>query len=238
MSSEKQETTAAVRVLGRWRSPFVIRVLIALGLKGVDHELVEEAMGNKSELLLASNPVHKMIPVLLHHGRPVSESLIIVQYVDEAWSSHAPALLPSDPYARAAERFWAQYVDDKFPTAIRVLRGRLGGDKDEAAVQVRAALQRLEVALVECGGGKDYFGGDGVGYLDIALGSHLGWIRAVERIAELRLLDEAKVPKLAAWADRFCAHPAVADAMPGVERFVEFSVKNDGVLKAASANSK
>uniref|UniRef100_A0A452YP05 Glutathione S-transferase n=1 Tax=Aegilops tauschii subsp. strangulata TaxID=200361 RepID=A0A452YP05_AEGTS len=112
MSSEKQET-AAVRVLGRWPSPFVIRVLIVLGLKGVDHELVEEAVGNKSELLLASNPVHKMIPVLLHHGRPISESLIIVQYVDEAWASHAPALLPSDPYARAAERFWAHYVDDK-----------------------------------------------------------------------------------------------------------------------------
>ncbi|XP_037409812.1 glutathione S-transferase U17-like isoform X2 [Triticum dicoccoides] len=112
MSSEKQET-AAVRVLGRWPSPFVIRVLIALGLKGVDHELVEEEAGNKSELLLASNPVHKKIPVLLHHGRPVSESLIIVQYVDEAWASQAPALIPSDPYARAAERFWAQYVDDK-----------------------------------------------------------------------------------------------------------------------------
>lgn len=114
----------------------------------------------------------------------------------------------------------------------------MDGDKDEAAAQVCAALERLEVAFVECGQGKDYFGGDSVGYLDIALGSHLGWVRAVERIAEIRLLDAAKVPKLAAWADRFRAHPAVADAMPGVDKFVEYSVKNDGVLKAASTNSK
>uniref|UniRef100_A0ACD5TN74 Uncharacterized protein n=1 Tax=Avena sativa TaxID=4498 RepID=A0ACD5TN74_AVESA len=231
MSSEKQET-AAVRVLGRWPSPFVIRVLVALRLKGVLYELVEEPMGNRSELLLASNPVHKKIPVLLHHGKAVSESLIIVQYVDEVWASQGPAILPSDPYARATERFWGQYVDDKLPSAIRVLRGKVAGDKDEAAAQVAAALQHLEEACVQCGQGKDYFGGDSIGYLDIALGSHVGWVRAVERMARVSLLDAAKLPSLAAWADRFCAHPGVADVMPDTDRFVEFSVKNDGVLKA------
>jgi len=105
---------ADVRVIGLWPSPFVIRVLIALKLKGVEYELVEEVVGKKSELLLRSNPVHKKIPVLLHHGKPISESLIIVQYIDEVWSSDTPAfLLPADPYTRAVHRFWAQYVDDK-----------------------------------------------------------------------------------------------------------------------------
>jgi glutathione S-transferase len=104
---------SAVRVIGLWASPFVIRVLIALKLKGVEYEFVEEVVGKKSELLLRSNPVHKKIPVLLHHGKPISESLVIVQYVDEAWSSAAPAILPADPYTRAIHRFWAQYIDDK-----------------------------------------------------------------------------------------------------------------------------
>jgi len=104
----------AVRVIGLWPSPFVIRVLIALKLKGVKYELVEEVVGKKSELLLRSNPVHKKIPVLLHHGKPISESLIIVQYIDEVWSSDdVPAFLPADAYTRAVQRFWAQYVDDK-----------------------------------------------------------------------------------------------------------------------------
>jgi glutathione S-transferase len=104
---------AAVRVIGLWPSPFVIRVLIALKLKGVEFEFVEEVVGRKSELLLRSNPVHKKIPVLLHHGKPISESLIVVQYIDEVWSSGAPAFLPVDAHARAVQRFWAQYVDDK-----------------------------------------------------------------------------------------------------------------------------
>ncbi|ONL93418.1 glutathione transferase31 [Zea mays] len=64
----KKMSEAAVRVIGLWPSPFVIRVLIALKLKGVEFEFVEEVVGRKSELLLRSNPVHKKIPVLLHHA--------------------------------------------------------------------------------------------------------------------------------------------------------------------------
>ncbi|XP_066389533.1 glutathione S-transferase U17-like [Miscanthus floridulus] len=214
----------AVRVIGLWPSPFVIRVLIALKLKGVKYELVEEVVGKKSELLLRSNPVHKKIPVLLHHGKPISESLIIVQYIDEVWSSDAPAFLHADPYTRAVQRFWAQYVDDKLPSAIRILKGTDDGGKDQAAEQLCAALQLLEEAFVKLSQGKHYFGGDSVGYLDIALVSYVGWVKAVEKIAGVTLLDKAKVPNLVAWADRLCTHPAVVDAIPDADKFVEFSV--------------
>lgn len=223
-------------MLGLWPSPYVIRVLIALKLKGVEYEFVEETVGKKSELLLSSNPVYKKIPVLLHHGKPISESLIIVQYIDEVWASNGSPLLPSDPYARAVERFWAQYIDDKIPPAIRVLRGTGDGDKDEAAGQMSTALQHLEEAFVRCGEGKDYFGGDSISYLDIALGSHVGWVKAVEKIAGVGLLDEAKFPNLAAWADRLCAHPAVVDAIPDADKFVEFYVKYGSFTKPNNAS--
>jgi len=218
---------SAVRVIGLWPSPFVTRVLIALKLKGVEYEFVEEELhlGKKSELLLRSNPVHKKIPVLLHHGKPISESLVIVQYIDEAWSSAAPAILPADPYTRAVHRFWAQYIDDKLPPAIPTLRGSDDGDKEHAAGQLSAALQLLEGAFLELSQGKSYFGGDGVGYLDISLVSFVGWVRAVEKIAGVAFLDQAKVPNLAAWAGRLCAHAAVEDAIPDADKLVEFTVK-------------
>ena len=103
-----------VKVLGAWPSPYVIRPRIALNIKSVNYEFLEETFGSKSELLLQSNPVHKKIPVLIHGDKPICESMIIVEYIDEVWTS-GPSILPSDPYDRAIQRFWAAYVDEKVP---------------------------------------------------------------------------------------------------------------------------
>ena len=105
--------TGDVKLIGSWASVFVMRARIALNLKSIRYEFLQETYGTKSELLLKSNPVHKKIPVLIHDDKPVCESNIIVQYIDEAWSSYGPSILPSQPYDRAIARFWAAYVDDK-----------------------------------------------------------------------------------------------------------------------------
>jgi len=113
MASSSEEKAAAVRVIGGWACPYAIRMFAALRLKGVEYEFLQKPAGRKSDLLLKSNPVYKKIPVLLHHDKPICESMLIIQYTDEVWASTGPAILPTEPYARANERFWAQNVDDK-----------------------------------------------------------------------------------------------------------------------------
>jgi len=103
-----------LKLLSMWASPFVLRARLALSFKGLRYEYVEEEIfGNKSELLLKSNPVHKKVPVLIHNGKPICESRIIVQYIDEVYGAARPSLLPADPYHRVVARFWAAYIDDK-----------------------------------------------------------------------------------------------------------------------------
>jgi len=100
-----------VQLLGAVGSPFVIRVQIALKLKGIEHKYVEEKLGYLSETLLNYNPVYKMVPVLVHNGNPISESRVILEYIDEAWKQNP--ILPNDPYRRALDRFWSKFIDDK-----------------------------------------------------------------------------------------------------------------------------
>lgn len=101
-----------LKLIGKWSSPYAMRVKIALNIKSLEHEHFEETLNPKSDLLLQSNPVYGKVPVLIHHERPICESLIIVEYIDETWTTGF-SILPSDPYDRAVARFWAAYIDDK-----------------------------------------------------------------------------------------------------------------------------
>lgn len=78
-------------------------IRIALEEKGLSYEYREDNLPNKSPLLLEINPIHKNIPILIHNGRPVFESLITVQYTDEVWSDRA-LLLHSDAHEKSQAR--------------------------------------------------------------------------------------------------------------------------------------
>lgn len=99
-----------VVLLSFWASPFGQRVQIALEEKGVEYEYKEQdILNNKSALLLESNPVYKKVPLLIHEGKPICDSLLIVEYIDEFWLDKA-RLLPAQPFACAQARFWADFI--------------------------------------------------------------------------------------------------------------------------------
>ncbi|KQK08268.1 probable glutathione S-transferase GSTU6 [Brachypodium distachyon] len=214
-----------LKLLGFWASPFVHRAQVALQLKGLTScEYVEEDLREKSDLLLASNPVHRKVPVLLHAGKPVFESMLIVQYLDEAFPAAGASFLPADPHARAAARFWAAYADDHFfSTWIKAFVGTTEEEKAAANEGAAVALQKMEDALEECSKGKAFFGGDNPGYVDIALGGFVAWIRGYHQVAGVNLLDDARTPLLAAWAERFAALDAAKAAVPDVDRIADFA---------------
>jgi glutathione S-transferase len=58
---------------------------------------------------LKLNP-NALVPTLVHDGKVVIESTIIMEYLEEAFPQ--PALMPRDPYERSQVRLWLRRVDD------------------------------------------------------------------------------------------------------------------------------
>ncbi|CAI9785203.1 unnamed protein product [Fraxinus pennsylvanica] len=228
-------STSDAKLLGLWASPFTTRVQMALKLKSVEFEFIQENLQNKSELLLKTNPVHKKVPVFIHDDKPICESLIIIQYIEDTWIS-GPSILPTDPYDRAIARFWAAYIDDKWFPLLKEL-GAAHGDEARTSImeKIFEGLALLEEAFDKCSKGKGFFGEENVGYLDIALGCYLGWVKATEIMTGVKWLDETKTPGLVGWAERLCSDNAVKDVLPEAQKLVEHYKMSTPKEKSATA---
>nr|GEV97732.1 glutathione S-transferase U17-like [Tanacetum cinerariifolium] len=150
-----------LKLIGIDASPYVNRVQVVLKLKSIAYEYIQEHYPSKSELLLTLNPVHKKVPVLVHANKyPISESLVIIEYLDEIHPD-AHQILPSAPLDRAESRFWVFYIDNTLWRLYEELRLAQGQEeKEEVKKRIFGAAKLLEGAYAKCSNGKTYFGGD------------------------------------------------------------------------------
>lgn len=91
--------------------PFSRAVRVALGEKGVEHQLVRANPWERTDAFLALNAAGET-PVLEDGAATLTESLVILEYLDEA-HDRAP-LLPRDPAARAEARRVAHWFAHRF----------------------------------------------------------------------------------------------------------------------------
>ncbi|GMI64279.1 glutathione S-transferase tau 7, GLUTATHIONE S-TRANSFERASE 25 [Hibiscus trionum] len=208
---------AAVKLLGASLSPYSCRIICALKLKGIPYEYIEEDLLNKSPSLLQYNPVHKKIPVLVHGGRPICESAVILRYIDETWPQNP--LLPTDPYERAVALFWIKFADDK-TSSIAMMYLTTGEVQEKAAKECSEMLETMEEhGLVE---GKKFFGGDEINMVDIAFCLVAHWLGVIEEVTGLKPFEPHKFPKLNSWIQNFKSVPVIKESLPGTKTMLAF----------------
>jgi glutathione S-transferase len=95
------------------------KVFIALDEKNLEYEtrnLNLFANEQYSPEYLKINP-KGVVPSLLHEGRPVVESSLICEYLEDEFPE--PRLAPRDPYLKARMRLWSKLVDEAIFEATR-----------------------------------------------------------------------------------------------------------------------
>jgi maleylacetoacetate isomerase len=159
-----------------WRSSAAYRVRLALAWKGLAATTIPInliASEQSSEAFRAINP-QGFVPLLVDGGAALSQSLAIIEYLDE--SCPQPPLLPGDAIGRARVRAAALMIAaDIHPInnlrVLRYLKGSLG--QDQVAIDgwarhwITAGLAGLEGFAASHGGRFLY--GDALSLADLCL---------------------------------------------------------------------
>lgn len=155
-----------------WRSSASYRVRIALGLAGEpwDTEVVNLLDGaHKADRHLARNP-QGLVPVLEVDGQSLTQSLAIIEYLDE---TRQLGLLPADPVGRARVRALAYVIAMEIHPVCNLGVAKWAVGQSEEAITMEGWMQHfIHGGLTAYEGllaGGDYSYGDGVTLADICL---------------------------------------------------------------------
>lgn len=133
--------------------PFVQRSVIALNMKGVAYTLTHINPHEPPEWFKAISPLGK-VPVLLVDGKPLFESAVILEYLDEVCP---PSLHPADPLEKARHRAWVEFCSDLLGRQFNMLTATEQAGFEPALDSLRQGLQRLDGELATQG---PYFAGE------------------------------------------------------------------------------
>jgi glutathione S-transferase len=99
-----------VTIVGSYLSPYVRKVLVCLGLKGVAYRIDPIVPFYGDERFSKLSPLRR-IPVLIDGDLVLSDSTVICEYLEE--SRPEPAIHPRGPAARARARWLEEFADTR-----------------------------------------------------------------------------------------------------------------------------
>lgn len=143
------------------------------------------------------------MPTVEYQGKALYESIVLCEFLEDAYPTYKPSLLPSDPYERARMRIWIDHVTKNVLQAWQRL---LMAQDDVKASQARTDLyeaQRKYAAEVR----GPYFVGEALSLADVIVAP---WAAREYVLEEHRGYDRAGAG--AAWkayAERLASRESV-----------------------------
>ncbi|GFF42872.1 ketosamine-3-kinase [Aspergillus udagawae] len=185
---DKHQAEQPLKLYAGWFCPYltfaVQRVWLALEEKQIPYQYIEVNPYHKPQSLLSLNP-RGLVPTLAcptgqgdRDGvrlRPLYESNIILEYLEEAYPDHQPRLLPADPYEKARARIWMDFVTTRvIPAFHRFLQYQPQSRDEDVATETdkvrQEFLNRLKEWTKEMHPEGPFFLGEQISMPDLVLG--------------------------------------------------------------------
>jgi glutathione S-transferase len=182
--------------------PWVQRAAIVLREKRIEFEFRHIEPDRRPDWFLAISP-HRKVPVLrVDDSMSLFESNAIAEYLDE---TVAPRLHPNDPFDRAVNRAWTDYVPTFAETITAAAYAETEADYNKAVGNIPIPFERLELALKKQGNGP-LFNGERYSLVDAAYAPFLQRYFFLDRIKRIGHIE--KFPRLSAWAEVLIERPS------------------------------
>lgn len=203
--------------------PYVQRARIVLAEKQIPHTIEFIDLGNKPPWFDEVSPLGK-VPVLLVDGKPVFESSVIAEYLDEVSPG---SLLPDEPLSRARARGWVEFASATLANIARLYRAPDESSFDSATCDLRDRFAAVELQV-----GDLWFFGDKFTLVDAAFGPVFRYFEVIERFGDFGLFDST--PNVYAWRAALSHRASVRDAVVPdyAERLLQFFLQLDSELSA------
>ena len=185
--------------------PYSHRCRIVLFEKGMDFEVIDVDLMNKSEDVAAINPYGK-VPVLVERDLVLYEANIINEYIDERFPH--PQLMPPDPVMRGRARLFLHRFEQELYSQVDLIEHGVAKSADKARAVIRDSLTQFAQILTK----QKFLLGDEFSMLDVAIAPLL-W-----RLDYYGIRMGKEAAPLMKYAERLFSRQGFIDALTASER--------------------
>ncbi len=185
--------------------PYSHRCRIVLYEKGMDFEVIDVDLMNKSEDLAVINPYNK-VPVLVERELVLYQANIINEYIDERFPH--PQLMPPDPVLRAHTRLFLHQFEQELYAHVDVIEQGTSKSLDKSRAAIRDNLTQLSQILAK----QKFLLSDEFSMLDVAIAPLL-W-----RLDRYGIQMGREAAPLMKYAERLFSRQGFIDALTSAER--------------------
>jgi RNA polymerase-associated protein len=173
--------------------------------KGMDFEVIDVDLMNKSEDVATINPYNK-VPVLVERDLVLYEANIINEYIDERFPH--PQLMPPDPVMRGRARLFLHRFEQELYSQVDIIEHGVAKSIDRARATIRDNLTQFAQILTK----QKFLLGDEFSMLDVAIAPLL-W-----RLDYYGIQMGKDAAPLMKYAERLFSRQGFIDALTASER--------------------